>query len=233
MYVNEVDNQLRVAHLILRYTPISRTFQAPRCVIKDKDPRLHCISVAYEGFVVSKGIPLPKSTPFTQSLLVATLSAGVSSLSPILQEEEEGKEEQEEQDFVDVTESVDECEVFNQPSSPKSLLEKIGIQRQPQKSLLELIENQPGKGGPRKSAQPKLPPPPPKSPPYAPRLTLPSRIEQADPKRRREQKGKDAMETGRPRPTSKEEAQQAVKQQKVSHAPGQEVERIDIQPPEP
>ena len=127
MYVNEADDQLRVAHLILRYTPISRAFQAPRCVIKAKDPRLHRISIAYEGFVVSKGISLPKSTPFTQSLLVATFSAGVSSFSPILQEEEEGKEEQEEQDFVDLTESVDECKVFNQPLSPKSLPEEMDI----------------------------------------------------------------------------------------------------------
>ena len=190
MYVNEADDQLRVAHLILRYTPISRAFQAPRCVIRAKDPRLHRISVANEEFVVSEGISLPKSTPFTQSLPVATLSVGVSSLSPILQEEEEGKEEQEEQGFMDLTESVDECEVFNQPLSPKSLPEEMDIQRKPQKSLLELIENQPGKWGPRKSAQPKLPPPLPKSPPYAPQQTLPSRIEQANPKRRREQRAR-------------------------------------------
>ena len=51
---------------------------------------------------------------------------------------------------MDLTESVDEFEVFNQPSSPKSLLEEMDIQRKPQKSLLELIENQPGKGGPGK-----------------------------------------------------------------------------------
>ena len=92
--------------------------------------------------MVPKGIPFPKSTPFTQSLPVAILSAGVSSLPPILQEEQEGEEEQEEQGFVDLTESVDEFEVFNQSSSPKSLLEEMGIQRKPQKSLLELIENQ-------------------------------------------------------------------------------------------
>ena len=136
--------------------------------------------------MVHEGIPLPKSTPSTQSLHVATLSAGVSSPSPILQEEEEGEEGQEEQGFVELTEFVDEFEVFNHPSSPKSPLEEMGIQRKPQKSLLELIENQPGKWGPEKSAQTKLPPPSSKSPPRAPQPTLPSRIEQADPKRRRE-----------------------------------------------
>ena len=109
--------------------------------MRAKDPRLHRISVAYEGFVVPEGIPLPKSTPFTQSLPVAALSAGVSSPSPILQEDEEGEEKQEESSFVDLTESEDEFEVFNQPPSPKSLPEEMGIQRKPQKSLMELIED--------------------------------------------------------------------------------------------
>ena len=84
-----------------------------------------------------------------------------------------------------LTDSVDEFEVFNQPSSPNSLPEEMGIQRKPQKSLMELIKNQPGKRGPGKSAQPKLPPPLPKSPPRAPQLALPSRTEHANPKRRR------------------------------------------------
>ena len=52
---------------------------------------------------------------------------------------------------MDLIESVDEFEVFNQSPSPKSPSEEMGIQRKPQKSLLELIENQPGKGGPGKS----------------------------------------------------------------------------------
>ena len=87
---------------------------------------------------------------------------------------------------MDLIESVDEFEVFNQPPSPKSLPEEIGIQRKPQKSLLELIENQPRKGGLGKSAQPKLLSPLPKSSRRAPPPTLPSRVEQVDPKRRRE-----------------------------------------------
>ena len=138
VYVNELDGQLRAAHLILGYTPISRAFQAPRCVIKAKDPRLHRISVAYEGFVVLEGIPLPTSTPLTQLLPVATLSVGVPSPSPILQEgeeEEEEEEEPEEEGFMDLTESTDEFEVFNQPSPPKNLPAEMGIQRKPQRSL--------------------------------------------------------------------------------------------------
>ena len=63
--------------------------------------------------MVPKGVPLPKNTPFTQPLPVATLSAGVPSPSPILQVGEEEEEEQEEERFVDLTKSTDEFEVFN------------------------------------------------------------------------------------------------------------------------
>ena len=49
----------------------------------------------------------------------------------------------------------------------------------------------------------------------------------------REQKGKDIIETGRPRPTSEKEAHRAAKQQKVSHAPSRGAERADSQFLEP
>ena len=52
VFVNEDDGQLRAAHLILGITPISRAFQAPKCVIKAHDPRLCCINVAVEGFLL-------------------------------------------------------------------------------------------------------------------------------------------------------------------------------------
>ena len=99
--------------------------------------------------------------------------------------------------------------------------------------MQELLESQPGRGESGKFAQPKLPPPPPRSPPRAPQPNLPSRTEQVDPKKRREQKGKDIMEIGRPCPTSDEEAHRAAKKQKVSHAPSQGVERADSQLLEP
>ena len=82
VYVNESDGQLRAAHLILGYTPISSAFQVPRCMIRAKDPRLHRISVAYEGFVVPEGIPLPRYSPFSQPLPIATLAVGATSLPP-------------------------------------------------------------------------------------------------------------------------------------------------------
>ena len=105
MYVNEADGQLRAAHLILGYTPISFAFQAPKYVIKAHDPRLHRINVAYQGFVISEGVPLPKVTPRTQPLFVATPLIGASSAQLILEEGEEGKEEEEKdsEGIVDLT----------------------------------------------------------------------------------------------------------------------------------
>ena len=91
---------------------------------------------------------------------------------------------------MDLTLPTDDYEVFNQSSPSLNLPEDMGIQRKPQRSLQELLESQPGRGEAGKPAQPKLPPPPPKSPPRAPQPPPPSRIKQADPKRRREPKGK-------------------------------------------
>ena len=95
VYVNESNGQLRAAYLILGYTPISRAFQAPKCVIKARDPQLHRISVAYEGFVVPESIPIPEGTPFTQPLAIATLSIRISLSPPVPQEDEEREEEKE------------------------------------------------------------------------------------------------------------------------------------------
>ena len=100
-------------------------------------------------------------------------------------------------------------------------------------SLQELLESQPGRGEAGKSAQPKLPPPPPKSPLRAPQPPPPSRTEQPDPKRRREQKGKEVIEIERTRPSSEEEAHRPAKQQKISHAPSRGPERGEVQLPEP
>ena len=77
--MNEVDGQLRVAHLILRYTPLSFAFQAPKYVIRARDPRLQRINVAYQGFVVLEGILLTRDIPLTQPLFVANLSAEASA----------------------------------------------------------------------------------------------------------------------------------------------------------
>ena len=61
---------------------------------------------------------------------MAIPSVGTSSSQPVPQEEEE-EEEKEEEGFVDLTNSLDEAEAFNQPPFPESLPEEMGIQRKP------------------------------------------------------------------------------------------------------
>ena len=134
---------------------------------------------------------------------------------------------------MDLTLPTDNYEVFNKSSPSLNMPEDMGIQRKPQRSLQELLESQPERGEARKLAQPKLPPPPPKSPSRAPQPPPPSKTKQADPKRRREPKGKEAMETGRPRSFIEEEAYRPTKQQRTSHAPNRGLERGDVQLPEP
>ena len=134
---------------------------------------------------------------------------------------------------MDLTLSTDYYEVFNQLSPSQNVPEGIGIQRKPQRSLQELLESQPGRGEARKPTQPKLLPPPPKSPPRAPQSPPPSKVEQVDPKRRRELKGNEVMEPGRPCSSSEEEALRPTKQQRTSHASNRGSERGGVQPPKP
>ena len=127
IYVNPSDGQLRAAHLILGYNPISRAVQAPSCVIKAKDPRLRRISVAYEGFVVPEGVPLPKYSQPTEALPIASLAEAAPSSSPVFQVVEEDEAEQEEEGVVDLTSATDDYEVFNQSTpSPDTPEDKIG-----------------------------------------------------------------------------------------------------------
>ena len=172
IYVNEADSQLRAAHLILGYTPISFAFQVPKCVIRARDPWLHRISVAYEGFIVPEGIPLPQYTPRTEPLFVASVSAGTSSSLPSLREKEikgRKKKEKGEETVVAVSESSDDFEIFDQSTSPEEDPDEMGIQRKPQKSLLELMEGQPGKNVPAKTIPSQASSLPAGSPPPAPR----------------------------------------------------------------
>ena len=134
---------------------------------------------------------------------------------------------------MDLTSATDDYEVFNQSSSSPNIPEDMGIQRKPQCSLQELLESQPRRGEAKKSAQPKFPPPPPKSPLRAPQPPPSIRTEQPGPKRRREFKGKEVIETGRTRPSSKEEAHRPTKQQRVNHALNRGPERGEVQLPKP
>ena len=61
----------------------------------------------------------------------------------------------------------------------------------------------------------------------------PSRVEQPDPKRRREPKGKEVMEIGRTCSSSEEEVPRPLKQLKISNAPSRGLERGEVQQREP
>ena len=112
-------------------------------------------------------------------------------------------------------------------------MDKMGIQRKSKRSLLDLIESQLGKDAPGKSAQPQLPPSPPKLPPPLSQPSLPLKIELVNPKRKREQKGKDMLDAGRLCPTLEEESQRAAKQQKTVQAGQRGSERRESQTSEP
>ena len=162
VFVNEDDNQLRAAHLILGHTPISSAFQAPKCVIKARDPRLHRISVAVEGFLLPEGASVPEGIPLV----------GSSSSRPVV-EEGEGKTEEAEE-IVEVGSSEDEFEVFNRaqsfedpsgdlgdpnyteanfPSAETPFEEDMGIQRRQKKKKLAGFDRVPaGEGDTRESS---------------------------------------------------------------------------------
>ena len=73
VFMNE-DGQLRAAHLILGYKPISSSFQAPKCIIKARDPRLQRISVAVLDFLLPEGVPVLEGTFRTQPIPEGTFS---------------------------------------------------------------------------------------------------------------------------------------------------------------
>ena len=207
-----------MAYLILGYTPILSSFQAPKCVIKAKDPCLHWISVAVPIFLLPEGTLVPEGAFVTQPIPEGIRkvafpfqhTTGEATSSQLTSKEEDEEEEEKENEIVDVLDLDDFYEVFNQPLSPEistgdlgqfsipqsshlegstPLLDEMGIQQKQRSTLQELLESQPGRDAPEKPAQTKLPPP------FPPLPTL-----QADPtdhKRKREKKGKEVAETGK------------------------------------
>ena len=202
-------------------------------MIKAKDPRLRRISVAYEGFLVPEGIPLPENTQHTEALPVASL-AGSSSPSPYVpQVKEEEEVDREGEGLADQSSANEDFEVFDLVTPSPTATEDMGIQRKPQRSLQELLESQPGRGEAGRSTQQRLPPPPPKSPLPAPQPAPPSRAEQPEPKRRREPKGKEVVEAGRTQSSHDEDVPRPTKQLKIGPAPSRGLEMGEIQQNEP
>ena len=174
-----------------------------KCIIKAKDPRLHWISVAAPGFLITDPIPkdmlntdpIPEGIPKVALPPQYTTGEAIFPHPAIIEEEE--KEE-----VVEVSDFEDEFEVFNQPLSPEastgdlghpspvqssynqevaSILDDMGIQCKQRSTLQKLLESQPRRDALGKAAQTKLPTLPP---------TQPLRHEPADLKKKKEQKGK-------------------------------------------
>ena len=117
-----IDRQLKATHLILDYIPISKSFQALRCVFKERDPRLHRISVATPGFLTTS--PIPKGVLTTGPILEGIPKVELpsqhaaeeeASSSQLLTKGEEGVVE-----VFDSKDFEDDFEVFDQPLSPET-----------------------------------------------------------------------------------------------------------------
>ena len=98
---------------------------------------------------------------------------------------EESEEEERQKKVMDVSDSNNLYEVFDQPLSPEtstgdlsqsfqplpshfeevaSLEDEMGIQRKPRSTLQKLLQSQPGKDAPTKAPHTRLPTPPPTQP---------------------------------------------------------------------
>jgi len=106
--------------------PISKSFQAPKCVIKAKDPRLHQISVAAPSFLITGPIPegilitdpIPKGIQKVALPLQYTTGEATSPHSAVKEEEEEEKKKRN-GDLAQAPSFEDEFAIFNLLPSPE------------------------------------------------------------------------------------------------------------------
>ncbi|KAK9983172.1 hypothetical protein SO802_032697 [Lithocarpus litseifolius] len=146
------------------------------------------------------------------SLQIPKLVQGDFFTSPVPREGE---------DVVDISESEDEFEVFNQDlssevpifdlvPSPVPTSDEMRIQRKPRSSLLDLIESQLGRDALAKATQTK----PPSVPPAA-LSTQTLGLQPTDLKRKREAKGKEPVDAGKAHSTQEDEALRVAKQPRM------------------
>ena len=67
VFVNDEDGQIRAVHKILGYDPIQKSFTDPKHVISTNNPRLMKITIVENGFLISKGSPVPEGIPLAGS----------------------------------------------------------------------------------------------------------------------------------------------------------------------
>ena len=96
------DGQLKTTHLILGYTPISKSLQVPKCVIKAKDSRLHRISVVVSSFL--------STDPILEGILKIALPSQYAVKEEATSSQPSNKEGE---GIVKVSDSKDDSEIFN------------------------------------------------------------------------------------------------------------------------
>ena len=122
MFVH-TNGQLRTTHLILDYISISKSFQAPKCVIKVRDPRLHWISIATPSFHTTGPIPegMLTTDPILEGIPKVALPPQHTSEEATFSHFAITKEEEEKEEKVlEVFDSKDEFDIFNQTLSPEA-----------------------------------------------------------------------------------------------------------------
>jgi len=92
---------LRATHIILGYDPISSSFQAPKYVIKAKDPRLHQVNIVVPGFLAG---PAPEGTQLVELPFQRTAEEEATPSQPTLEETTK---------VVKVSDSKEDFEIFN------------------------------------------------------------------------------------------------------------------------
>ena len=178
------DRQLRAAHLILDYEPLSRTFLDIDNSIRANDYRLAHIDVSQPGFLAPHDLP-PIDHPIPQGILYAAqplhqvplaqavAEEGAASSSPLEEEIDRFRFKEEAIVISEAKEEVDEYSCVQTPTliityvgdSSDNEEERMALKTGP--SLRELMKRRNKASSPQdksKSKPPVNPPPPPQLP---------------------------------------------------------------------
>ena len=179
------DGQLRAAHLILNYEPISRTFLDIGNSIRANDYRLARIDVSRPGFLaphdlppadhpILQGIPLAaqplQQVPFGQ----AVAEEGISSSSSLEEEIDKFRFEEEAIVISEAEEEIDEYSCVQTPAPIVTYMEDSSDNEEeemapkPGPSLRELMKGRNKVPSPQEANKFKPPVNPPPSPPQVP-----------------------------------------------------------------
>ena len=173
------DGQLRAAHLILDYEPISRTFLDVGNFITANDYRLAHIDVSQPGFLATVDHPVPQGIPLAAQplrqvpLAQVVAEEGAASSSSLEEEIDKFRFEEEAIIISEVEEEVDE---YSRVQTPALIITYMGESSDNEEeemapktgpSLRELMKGRNKVPSPQeksKSKPPVNPPPPPPSP---------------------------------------------------------------------